>query len=181
METGDFSFPCTKCGARFNGLRDLRKHKCSSEGEGGDVGISEDRKFKCKTDVIPPKTEFGDDDFISKKESLSNEQTEKRKTKDNKQKETNKAKGKQLATIDNQVETKKILDKKYNYVTVKLESGEKLYQCGNCKYMSSRSNHLKVHSYMHTGKKPYQCGSCDFSSRGANHLTRHIKTHKNLT
>ena len=27
----DFCFPCTKCQAGFSSLRDLRKHKCSTE------------------------------------------------------------------------------------------------------------------------------------------------------
>ncbi|KAM4019524.1 uncharacterized protein ACNLHF_000227 [Anomaloglossus baeobatrachus] len=56
-------------------------------------------------------------------------------------------------------------------------SGQKLYECVECKKCFNNSSNLRKHVIIHTGKKPYTCNICNQSFRQATHLQRHYLVH----
>ncbi|XP_066435864.1 zinc finger protein 271-like [Eleutherodactylus coqui] len=56
-------------------------------------------------------------------------------------------------------------------------TGQKLYECVECKKCFNNSSNLRKHTVIHTGKKPYTCNICNQSFRQATHLQRHYLVH----
>ena len=56
-------------------------------------------------------------------------------------------------------------------------TGEKLYQCSNCKKTFSLKDTLDQHMKTHTGEKPYQCSKCEKAFSQKSILDKHMKTH----
>ena len=44
----------------------------------------------------------------------------------------------------------------------RVHSGEKLFKCDQCSYLSTRAWNLKLHKLNHTGETPYKCGQCHY-------------------
>ena len=45
---------------------------------------------------------------------------------------------------------------------LRVHSGEKLFKCDQCSYLSTRAWNLKLHKLNHTGETPYKCGQCHY-------------------
>ena len=45
---------------------------------------------------------------------------------------------------------------------LRVHSGEKLFKCDQCSYLSTRAWNLKLHKLNHTGEMPYKCGQCHY-------------------
>lgn len=56
-------------------------------------------------------------------------------------------------------------------------SGQKLYECAECKKCFNNSSNLRKHAVIHTGLKPFTCNLCNQSFRQATHLQRHRLVH----
>ncbi|KAM3912055.1 uncharacterized protein RB166_020529 [Leptodactylus fuscus] len=56
-------------------------------------------------------------------------------------------------------------------------TGQKLYECVECKKCFNNSSNLRKHTVIHTGKKPFTCNICNQSFRQATHLQRHYLVH----
>ncbi|XP_040261839.1 zinc finger protein 501-like [Bufo bufo] len=56
-------------------------------------------------------------------------------------------------------------------------TGQKLYECVECKKCFNNSSNLRKHVVIHTGKKPFTCNICNQSFRQATHLQRHYLIH----
>ncbi|KAG8554496.1 hypothetical protein GDO81_003810 [Engystomops pustulosus] len=56
-------------------------------------------------------------------------------------------------------------------------TGQKLYECVECKKHFNNSSNLRKHAVIHTGKKPFTCNICNQSFRQSTHLQRHYLVH----
>lgn len=52
----------------------------------------------------------------------------------------------------------------------------KLFKCSQCEYSTKYSNHLKIHSRVHSGEKPYRCDHFPAAFSSTSHLKRHQRT-----
>ena len=57
------------------------------------------------------------------------------------------------------------------------KTSNKLINCSQCNYTSSRSGHLRRHMKTHSGEKTNKCDQCDYTSYQASDLRKHLKTH----
>ncbi|XP_064091987.1 protein tramtrack, beta isoform-like isoform X7 [Macrobrachium nipponense] len=62
-------------------------------------------------------------------------------------------------------------------VPVTLVSGNKVYQCTSCQYLSDRKYNLEEHLRTHTGEKPFACPYCPYRSNKKANLKIHIRRH----
>ncbi|XP_030053566.1 zinc finger protein 160 isoform X2 [Microcaecilia unicolor] len=56
-------------------------------------------------------------------------------------------------------------------------SGQRLYECGDCRKRFNNSSNLRKHAVIHTGAKPFRCTVCGQRFRQATHLERHYLIH----
>ncbi|XP_029440296.1 zinc finger protein 497-like, partial [Rhinatrema bivittatum] len=56
-------------------------------------------------------------------------------------------------------------------------SGQRLYECGDCRKLFNNSSNLRKHAVIHTGAKPFRCTVCGQRFRQATHLERHYLIH----
>ncbi|XP_069056639.1 zinc finger protein 235-like isoform X1 [Pleurodeles waltl] len=56
-------------------------------------------------------------------------------------------------------------------------TGQKLYECVECKKCFNNSSNLHKHAVIHIGLKPFACKLCDQRFRQATHLERHYMVH----
>ncbi|KAK7024369.1 hypothetical protein SK128_005343, partial [Halocaridina rubra] len=62
-------------------------------------------------------------------------------------------------------------------IPVTLTSGNKVYQCPNCQYLSDRKHNLEEHLRIHTGEKPFACPICPYRSTKKGNLKIHVRRH----
>ncbi|XP_069604454.1 zinc finger protein 135-like isoform X2 [Ranitomeya imitator] len=83
----------------------------------------------------------------------------------------------QCSNCSRSFQTKKDLDD-HRPVHLKMgPTGQKLYECVQCKKCFNNSSNLRKHVVIHTGKKPFTCIICSQSFRQATHLQRHYLVH----
>ncbi|XP_075041072.1 uncharacterized protein LOC142100987 [Mixophyes fleayi] len=83
----------------------------------------------------------------------------------------------QCSFCSNWFETKKELEA-HRPVHLKFgPTGQKLYECVECKKCFNNSSNLRKHTIIHTGKKPFTCNICNQRFRQATHLQRHYLIH----
>ena len=57
----------------------------------------------------------------------------------------------------------------------KSNNKDKANICQQCGCASTRADHMRTHTKIHSGKKPNKCNQCDFASSWSSALKKHMK------
>ncbi|XP_078510990.1 uncharacterized protein LOC144770385 isoform X2 [Lissotriton helveticus] len=172
VHTGERPFQCAFCPKGFRDSTELKVHYRKHTGE---------RPYRCE---LCPRS-FSRISYLKRHEETHRELEEAATLDATKEKdisssamESVSSPGKFKCSFCNFTFCKKSLLEAHRPKHYKMSpTGQKLYECVECKKCFNNSSNLHKHAIIHRGLKPFACTLCDQRFRQATHLERHYMVH----